>query len=206
MKNNITKGLMEALCKWQEKKPAIDLDGKNPHFKSKYATLSNIISKVKPALTECGLSYTQIMTDGKIATMIFHAESDGVIVSERPIPDYNKVQDEGSYITYQKRYQLCAMLGIAGEDDSDGNDVDKSKSTPAKPRATVANIHGAVNHEKVGMKAGNMQVLDQMIAKYTLDATQVRELVHGEILHIAEKREEVIELLTTIGYTITLEE
>ena len=119
MQNNITKGLMEALAKWQANKPAVDLDGNNPHFKSKYATLGNIIKTIQPILADCGLTYVQTVQGGNIVTVLMHPESEGVLVSERPIPDYQKVQDEGSFITYQKRYQLSALLGIATESDTD---------------------------------------------------------------------------------------
>jgi hypothetical protein len=202
MTEKLTKGLMEALCKWQAKKPQIDLDGSNPHFKSKYATLSNIINKVKPALEDCGLTFTQIVSDGKIITMLLHPESEGYLISERPLPDFGKVQDEGSFITYQKRYQLCAMLGVAGEDDNDGNGVE-SKKTESKPRASVAQINNAINHQEKGMIAGNKQALDTMIGKYTLDATQVRQLVYGEIQMFEDSTKEIISLLEVMGYVIT---
>lgn len=46
-----------------------------------------------------------------------------------------KIQDEGSEITYRKRYALGSFLGMATEEDTDGNDnqainVIKRKATP----------------------------------------------------------------------------
>lgn len=192
---------MEALTKWQEKKPSVDLDGNNPHFKSKYATLANIIKTIQPILAECGLTYVQTVNGGNISTILMHPESDGLLVSERPIPDFNKVQDEGSFITYQKRYQLSALLGIATESDTDGEGVDKGGST-AKPRATETQMTYAMNNPEKGMPAGNRQVLDTMLTKYTLSSADVRSLVEAEYIHFPDRMEHLIGLLEGHGYEL----
>ena len=192
---------MEALTKWQEKKPSVELDGKNPHFNSKYATLANIIKTIQPILAECGLTYVQTVNGGNISTILMHPESDGLLVSERPIPDFNKVQDEGSFITYQKRYQLSALLGIATESDTDGEGVDKGGST-AKPRATETQMTYAMNNPEKGMPAGNRQVLDTMLTKYTLSSADVRSLVEAEYIHFPDRMEHLIGLLEGHGYEL----
>jgi hypothetical protein len=198
MQTNITKGLMEALAKWQKVKPSVDLDGSNPHFKSKYATLANIIKTVQPILADCGLTYIQLVAGNEIRTLLMHPESEGCVVSERPIPDLSKVQDEGSFITYQKRYQLSALLGIATDSDNDGQGVAKEKVS-ALPRATEAQIKNAI--EK-GIAAGNKQTIDTMVAKYTLDSSQLRRLVLAEIEYFDDRIVEVLVLLQGMGYLI----
>lgn len=47
-------------------------------------------------------------------------------------PDKNTVQGMGGAITYGRRYQLTTMLGIAGEDDNDGNDTLNNAQRRAK--------------------------------------------------------------------------
>lgn len=44
----------------------------------------------------------------------------------------SKIQDEGAEITYRKRYSLGAFLGMATEEDTDGNDPDASNSEARK--------------------------------------------------------------------------
>lgn len=198
MQTNITKGLMEALAKWQKVKPSVDLDGSNPHFKSKYATLANIIKTVQPILADCGLTYIQLVAGNEIRTVLMHPESEGCVVSERPIPDLSKVQDEGSFITYQKRYQLSALLGIATDSDNDGQGVAKEKVS-ALPRATEAQIKNAIDK---GIAAGNKQTIDTMVAKYTLDSSQLRRLVLAEIEYFDDRIVEVLVLLQGMGYLI----
>lgn len=43
-----------------------------------------------------------------------------------------KIQDEGAEITYRKRYSLGAFLGMATEEDTDGNDPEASNSEERK--------------------------------------------------------------------------
>ena len=202
MENKITKGLMEALAKWQSQKPSVDLDGSNPHFKSKYATLANIIKTVQPILADCALTYVQTVNGGNIVTVLMHPESEGVLVSERPIPEFNKVQDEGSFITYQKRYQLSALLGIATESDTDGNGVEKQKVT-ALPKATDAQIDNAINGKTKGMASGNRQVIDLVLASLTIDSAQMRRLVEAEYRYFPDRLTGVVLLLEELGYTVT---
>lgn len=106
----------------------------NPYFKSKYAPLHNILNDVRPVLAKHGLSVIQrpaTSEDGSVGveTMILH-NSGQYIVFE---PFYMKLakndpQAAGSAITYARRYALNAVLGIAGEDDDDGNEASRRKS------------------------------------------------------------------------------
>lgn len=43
-----------------------------------------------------------------------------------------KIQDEGAEITYRKRYAVSAFLGLATEDDTDGNDNDATQAKEIK--------------------------------------------------------------------------
>lgn len=202
METNITKGLMEALGKWQTEKPSVELDGQNPHFKSKYATLANIIKTVQPILSTCGLTYVQLVKGSQISTILMHPESEGVIVSERPIPEMSKVQDEGSFITYQKRYQLSALLGLATDSDSDGNNLVKEKKS-ALPTATDSQIDNVINGTKKGMASGNAQALDLALSSWTLNSSHVRRLVEAEYLHFPERLTTVVLILHELGYEVT---
>lgn len=106
----------------------------NPYFNSKYAPLDAVINAIKPALSKHGLSYIQApSTDGDkitITTMILH--SSGEWIESEPLTlkaERVTAQGAGSAITYARRYALCAMLGISGEDDDDGNGASKAEQT-----------------------------------------------------------------------------
>ena len=121
--------LAKALAAAQGKFPQILKDQKAEAGKYSYyyADLAAVIEGVKPALAEAGLSFLQSpQTNGKtvtITTLLLHAsgqfvESDPLVmdaVSTMP-------QAIGSVVSYGRRYQLSAMLGIAAEKDDDGKD------------------------------------------------------------------------------------
>jgi len=115
-----------ALSKAQLEMGVAAKDKSNPHFKSKYADLSSVMSACMDALGKHGIAVIQpfiIGEDGKnyVDTILIHGES-GSQLSCR-IPAMNQkgdMQGLGSAMTYARRYGLMAMAGIAPEDD-DGN-------------------------------------------------------------------------------------
>jgi hypothetical protein len=91
-----------------------------------------------PLLSANGLALIQPMkvSDGHtiLITKLIH-ESGETIESEMILPNHADPQKYGSLITYYKRYQLQAMLGISTKDeDDDGNLVSTvNTSTQNKP-------------------------------------------------------------------------
>ena len=114
----------------QQSVPFIGKDSTNPHFKSKYASLEDIWSTLRPEFAKHGLFISQVPgdiikgslpEDGNIEliTQLIHLESGEYVVSRGLMP-MGKAgpQAAGSAITYARRYFLCPLLGIvAGEDD-----------------------------------------------------------------------------------------
>lgn len=101
----------------------------NPHFKSKYAPLNEILNEVRPKLAKHGLSVLQSPSgDGEkivIKTLLMHTSGEWIegcpltLRADRPT-----AQGAGSAITYGRRYALSAILGISSEDDDDGNNAE----------------------------------------------------------------------------------
>ena len=97
----------------------------NPHFKSKYADLTQVWAACDDALQANGLSVIQGLgevVDNKmqIDTMLLHGGG-GWIKARAAIPlPKSDPQGYGSASTYARRYTLAAMMGIVQEDD-DGN-------------------------------------------------------------------------------------
>jgi hypothetical protein len=111
-------------------------------YQFKYATLSAIIDAIKKPLSENGLAYTQVLShdaDGGyyvLTTTLHHGNQ--FISSKVPlIAEGGTNQQFGSALTYMKRYTLAALLGIAADEDDDGNAADgneiKAVSDKAKP-------------------------------------------------------------------------
>lgn len=118
--------LAVALVKAQGEITAITKDGANPHFKSKYATLDNIIDETRPILARHGLAILQMPGgDGEnviMRTMLMHES--GEWLETEPLvmrPAKNDPQGMGSCITYARRYSYSALLSISTDEDDDGN-------------------------------------------------------------------------------------
>lgn len=120
--------LLKALLAARQGFDKIAKDGKGQY--GKYATLGSVLRAVEPALTANGLMILQPPDIHEqagvpcICTILVH-ETGQAIESWYPIkPDTsgskNELQAEGSGISYQRRYALCSLLGIAWGDDDDG--------------------------------------------------------------------------------------
>lgn len=97
----------------------------NPHFKTKYADLTNVIEAIKPALVKHNLFFTQNPrphTSGvEIETILHHAGGDCMSLGSLFVPaDRANAQGFGSALTYARRYALVTAFGVPVEDD-DGN-------------------------------------------------------------------------------------
>lgn len=126
---NIAKSLLLFKLKVGKVKKNAD----NPFFKSRYSTLENIIDEIDQPLNESGLTYVQFPTGNYgLTTMLIHAESGEYIEDTFYMePSKKDPQGAGSVITYQRRYALASILGLAQEDD-DANAGTHGGSTPEK--------------------------------------------------------------------------
>src|SRR5262245_18161132 len=123
---DVTAALNAALAAAQGEFPPIPRSKKveTKTFSYSYAPLDVILAAVRPILSKHGLALTQpreTSDSGQPAlrTELRHAEG-GVLGSSWPltqIPD--GPQQLGSLLTYLRRYAVCALLGIAAEDDDD---------------------------------------------------------------------------------------
>lgn len=139
----------EAMLAFQKLQVSAVKSGKNPHFKSNYATLEEVMKAASQA-NEFGLYYTQpldmIVLEGQIIqvvqTTIVHAPTGEKRVSPCPVrsKDPSDPQKMGSGITYAKRYGLQSAFALPSEDD-DGNEA--SKGAPTKPTIVVTPTAGA---------------------------------------------------------------
>ncbi len=103
----------------------------NPHFKSKYADLSNVVEAVIDALNDNGIGLIQQThedaTGVTVETLLIHESGETLSSGRLHVPASKQdPQGYGSALTYARRYSLMAACGIAPEDD-DGNVATKAK-------------------------------------------------------------------------------
>lgn len=121
--------IAKALATAQSEFSTIVKNKTNPHFKSKYADLAAVIDAVRPALTKNGLTVSQVLrlhADGNgvyLETVLMHS-SGQIMTSSYPIAHGLTPQQMGSALTYARRYSLCAILGVAADEDDDGGSAE----------------------------------------------------------------------------------
>src|SRR5687768_15786841 len=120
-KSESIKELATALIGFQANVENVKKDGQNPYFKSKYATLENILDTVKPTPKDFDLSFSQFPDGDGLTTILMHSSGEYLKATAHMTPKDNSPQGQGSAITYMRRYALSAVLGIATEEDDDGN-------------------------------------------------------------------------------------
>lgn len=84
-----------------------------------FAPLPEIIDAVRPVLAKHKLAVLQLVRGGVLETRLMHASGEW-IGAVYALPAIGDSQSMGSAITYARRYCLCAILGIAGDEDEDG--------------------------------------------------------------------------------------
>jgi hypothetical protein len=89
-------------------------------YSFKYAPLDTILSATRGPLTANGLALMQLLDDGALVTSLIH-ESGAIISGRIDLPQTANIQELGSAVTYLRRYAIQALLGIAAEEDDDGN-------------------------------------------------------------------------------------
>lgn len=139
--------LFTALSKAQGEFKAIPFDKVNPHFKSKYASLSATQEMVRPILAKHGLSFIQSIYTNEtgryeVHTVLAHSSGQSIRTKMDLMLGRQDMQSLGSAVTYAKRYALQAILGIAGDDDDDGNAAVQSSAQPTKSKKTEPSKSG----------------------------------------------------------------
>ena len=139
--------VVTALGKAQADMPIIGFDAQNPHFRNRYATLAHILATVRPVLASHSLALTQLGTaNGGLVTIIAHTSGQWIagelpIIAEKVGP-----QPFGSAMSYARRYGVCAILGVAAEEDDDGESATQRQPfvvktpVPEKPLAPQKTI------------------------------------------------------------------
>lgn len=129
------KNVWTALAAAQTQMGKLVKDSLNPHFKSKYADLADVMATALPALNANGLTiYHQITNEGRtMRTVLMHGESETAIECDVPlIVAKNDMQGFKSATTYAKRIGAESVTGLAPDDD-DGN-----AAAAAAPKPTSA--------------------------------------------------------------------
>lgn len=112
--------IQKKLLEFQKLNISVKKDGKNPHFKSKYATLNEVLDKVKQPLNNLGVVIIFTPNFDGLETTLYDIDSDTFITSYMKYIGASNAQQILSCNTYYRRGSLISLLGLEDEDD-DGN-------------------------------------------------------------------------------------
>lgn len=112
-----------------------------PAYTFDYATLDQVLAACTPALSANGLALLQPFYHGpnglELRTILAHS-SGARLEAVTELPKVDSVQGAGSALTYLKRYQVQAILGVSSEEDDDGNATDGNKIEARQDRSRPA--------------------------------------------------------------------
>lgn len=135
MKDTLNAALVAALSELTN----LAKDKVNPHFKSRFTSLDAILDATRPVLAKHGLALSQepVFEDDMagVVTRIIHTSGESreskLIL---PLRDQS-AQGVGSAISYARRYSAAAVLGIASDEDDDGQQASTHPKSMTHPKA-----------------------------------------------------------------------
>lgn len=139
----------------------------------KYANLASVSAAILPLLSRHGLAWTTKPTlddSGKFVLKyeLMHISGDSIDGSY-PLPTTTRPQEMGSAITYARRYALCAVTGLAPEEDDDNASVaERAASLREEREATARQLKEAIWEEaKKRGWIGEDNAFDELAADFT---------------------------------------
>ena len=149
------KTLETQLLEFQKKISVIKKDAKNPHFKNTYASLTQILSEVKPVLNEVGILLTQPIKDGKVGTELSYNGTKEV--SYIDLTANLTPQNLGSAITYFRRYTLASLLSLEIDDDDAQSTVVKPQTNFEDAKSKLIVVSTLAELQSVYMALNNVE-------------------------------------------------
>ena len=108
---------------------------------SNYLDLAGLLSAVRKVLAKHDLAVTQdfVVDDGtlEVTTKILHSGGEIRTYGPACVRATGDMQSLGGFITYLRRYQLSAALGIAGAEDDDGHSIKGQNVAPLNVGSTT---------------------------------------------------------------------
>ena len=137
---NLTKALLSV----QKSLETVAKSGMNPHLKTTYATLPDVLEELLPKCHEAGILVLQRTLDGesvgilRLETLVIHAESGELLTMITPMPvPQTSAQAYGSALTYARRYALMSLFGMKAEDD-DAHNATQTQYMEQRPQTAPA--------------------------------------------------------------------
>jgi len=133
------KSLAEALAAFQAELPRVGKSqtANTGTYSFRYADLADVSAIVLPLLGKHGLSFAAAPTLDESGRFVLryalrHVSGGESVSGDYPLPSSGTPQAIGSAITYARRYALCAVTGVAADEDDDGQAAANTRVDPSE--------------------------------------------------------------------------
>lgn len=167
------KDIATALGKFQALEITITKDATNPHFRSKFASLDNIIESIREPLAAEGLSFAQFPDGDGLTTVLMHTSGEWMKATANLKLAKEDPQGQGSAYTYARRYALSAILGLATEEDDDA----EATKAPQKPAAARTAPKAAPGDAALAAKKRIAELLTEHDGAISTDRAEVAKRI-----------------------------
>ena len=156
-------------------------NGNEFEYSYKYADITDVLSAVRPHFAKHGLTILQpTRIDGnalQVATRIVHDVTGQFEESIYPVAAIGADhQALGSALTYARRYALCSMIGLAPDEDADGQNAANSGPPPrqhhSEPRTNASQAKKADVWPRFVEKLRGFTDLDELERWWSSASTQ----------------------------------
>lgn len=169
-----TPELFAALAAAQAAVKNADKNAQNPHYRSRYADLAEVLNTVRVDYAKNGIGILQAPSfDGAmvhVETVLTHASGGWVSATASCVPARSDAQGIGAATTYLRRYGLAAMTAVAQEDD------DGESAAHAEKPAPVAAKPAPPEKPVMGMQEEAAAIRDYLDAIATADSDLLEKL------------------------------
>jgi hypothetical protein len=139
----------------------------NPHFKSRYADLAEVLNTARPVLAKHGVAIVQSTSfaDGVVSVDTVLAHKSGQWMESTASAPVGKAdaQGVGAATTYLRRYSLAAMVGIAQEDD-DGESV-AVREPPRQPQPVAIQPRKPVKASAAAVELAKKMLATELVTE-----------------------------------------
>lgn len=165
---NETQSLAQKLLTVQRKIGPVFKSSINPHFKSRFADLNEVLDVVKPPLNEAGVLIAQAPGKDSVGQFVETSLIDASSTQQISGKVYfsgteDNMQKIGAAITYARRFGLVSLLSLESEDDDGETAVGRHQATATKPQVAsnqtkdaprdVPSFNRKTTLEKIGLTA-----------------------------------------------------
>lgn len=206
MLNNRSESLNEIFSALAKAQAEIDVAGENstnPHFKSKFASLVDIVRASRPALTKHGLSvFNQIITDAQgdnyMCCLLGHSSGQWIEtrIKMQPSPD---IQKFGAAITYLRRYMYSAIVGVvSSEGDDDGESLVRSNGATHTPKVTELVTREQLEQLEYEL-AGHQDIVDSILKRFIPKINSLKDIPKESFQSVYSTVRKLVETKKSMG-------